>query len=118
MPFRSTWICCDETFGGERHLCQQFYKTSRWRRKRNDIIIRDDACDLGIDGYDIKVMILVHHINPITIDNILNDDDCLYDDENLVCTALPTHDYIHYGKKRYNDYMVERGPNDMAPWKN
>ena len=107
----------DETFERERYINQQFYRTGRWLSTRDSMIIRDDACDLGLEGHDIFDMIIVHHINPITLDDIMEDNPCLYDPENLVCTRLSTHNSIHYGKIIYNDYLIERSRNDTIPWK-
>ena len=109
----------EETFGSKRWMNQILYKNPRWRRKRRDIIIRDNGCDLGIVGREIKGSpIIVHHINPITIDDVLNDNPMVYDDENLICTVKLTHDAIHYS----DDSLlikdpIERKPNDTCPWK-
>lgn len=107
-----------ETFGFDRILNQILYKNPKWRRKRNDIIIRDNACDLGIEGREIYGPVLVHHINPITVEDILNDNPMVYDDENLICVTRNTHNAIHYSDE---DILVkdpiERKPNDTCPWK-
>ena len=107
-----------ETFGSKRWMNQLLYKNPKWRRKRNDIIIRDYGRDLGIEGREIKGPIIVHHINPITVDDVLNDNPMVYDDENLICTTKLTHDAIHYS----DDSLlmkdpIERRPNDTCPWK-
>lgn len=106
------------TFGYDRILNQILYKNPRWRRKRNDIIIRDNGCDLGIEGREIRGPITVHHINPITIEDILNGNPIVYDDENLICVTQNTHNAIHYS----DDSIlikdpIERKPNDTCPWK-
>lgn len=85
------------TFGFDRYLNQLLYHSTDWRRTRDHIIVRDNGCDLGIDGRDIYNGILVHHINPITVENIERGDDCVYDPENLICTSHNTHNAIHYG---------------------
>jgi len=85
------------TFGFERYLNQVLYHSSDWRRTRDGIIIRDNACDLGIDGREIFDSILVHHLNPITIENIERGDDCVYDPDNLICTSHNTHNALHFG---------------------
>lgn len=109
----------DETFGYERYLNQQFYKSTEWRSIRNDIIVRDNGCDLGIDGYEIYDKIIIHHINPICIDDILDfKKSILLNPENLICTSYDTHEAIHYG----NEYLLKkmpiiRTPNDTCPWK-
>ena len=107
-----------ETFGFDRILNQILYKNPRWRRKRNDIIIRDNGCDLGIEGREIRGPITVHHINPITIEDILNGNPIVYDDENLICVTQNTHNAIHYSDDSIliKDPIV-RKPNDTCPWK-
>ena len=108
-----------DTFGFDRHLNQKLYQRSqRWRDVRDRVIIRDNGCDLGVEGYEIYGKIIVHHMNPITIDDILNDRDWIYDPEFLICTVHNTHNAIHYGDE---DLLVkapiERTPNDTCPWK-
>ena len=109
----------EATFGGRRPLNQYFYKKStRWRKTREKIIMRDNACDLGRPGREINKYIHIHHINPISDEDILNDADGLYDPENLISTSLNTHNAIHYS----NDSAlvkdpVERRKNDTCPWK-
>ena len=87
----------NSTFGFDRYLNQLLYHSKEWRRTRDDIIIRDNACDLGIIGRDIFDRILIHHLNPITIENIENRDDCVFDPNNLICTSHNTHNAIHFG---------------------
>lgn len=109
-------IIGEDTFGHSRYLNQEFYRSRKWKQVRDIIIIRDNACDLGIDGYDIYDMILVHHINPIVVQDIIDDNEILYDINNLICTSKSTHDYIHYGKKRFDDKIIQRKKNDTSPW--
>lgn len=107
-----------ETFGYARYLNQQLYHDSRWLRRKNDVILRDNGCDLGVDGYTIYGSILVHHINPITIDDILMQRPCVFDLDNLISTCLSTHNVIHYGCiDQLIDIPIERKPNDMCPWR-
>lgn len=106
----------ESTFGSNRWINQEFYRSKKWRRIRDLVIMRDEGCDLGVEDYDIHDMILIHHINPITVDDIINDSDSLYDLENLICSSKTTHDYIHYGKKRFNNTLVIRSRNDTSPW--
>ena len=108
----------ERLLGHHRYIMQQFYKTAAWRQTRDIIIIRDRACDLGFEGYDIFDMVLVHHIDPITIKDVMNDHPKLYDPNNLICMTLRTHNYVHYGKTIYNDDIIERSANDMTPWRN
>jgi len=107
-----------ETFGYDRYLNQAFYKSDEWVSTRNKIIIRDNACDLGIDDREINGKVLVHHINPITPDDIKNRSAKLLDPENLICTTKITHDGIHYGNAKVMFIgMTERSQNDTIPWR-
>ena len=110
----------DRTFGGYRHLNQLLYKNPLWKEVSEQAIIRDRGCDLGVPGYEIYGTINVHHINPITIDDVLNGNPCIYDLENLITTdADKTHKPLHYGgKPLYSDPVIERTPFDTCPWKN
>lgn len=87
----------NETFGSDRCLNQLLYHSGEWRRIRDKIIIRDEACDLGIPGREINDMILIHHINPVTIENIENGDYCVFDPDNLISSSSNTHNAIHFG---------------------
>jgi predicted HNH restriction endonuclease len=95
------------------------YKSDRWKKDtRPEIIIRDDGCDLGVEGYDIHGKILVHHMNPITIEDIELERDCVYDPEFLICTTMNTHNAIHYGNESLlPELPVERRRNDTCPWR-
>ena len=90
-----------------------FYKSKTWKQVRKEIIFRDLTFDLGVVGVDILDKVLVHHINPITDEDILNESRKLYDPENLVTVSLNTHNIIHYGNKE--DEYVERQPGDISP---
>lgn len=108
----------EETFGFDRYINQKFYKSDEWLALRDEIILRDNACDLGIDGMEIKSRILIHHMNPITKYDILNRTDLLLNPEYLICTMKRTHDAIHYGDEDSIFLnLVERHPNDMCPWR-
>ena len=108
----------EETFGFERYLNQVLYRSARWRRARDKVIIRDNGCDLGFDGYDIADKIIVHHMNPITIEDLEEDRDCIYDPEFLICCSKRTHDAIHYGDQSLLPSVpIERRRNDTCPWK-
>ena len=110
----------EETFGFDRYLNQAFYKLEEWLDVREFVIIRDNGCDLGSADHEIPegVVIMVHHINPITKEDILERNPCLFDPENLITTIKRTHDAIHYGDKSLlNLPPVERRPNDTCPWK-
>lgn len=108
----------DMTFGGRRYLNQLLYKDDRWLSIRNKIIIRDNGCDLGIPGREIFVRVTIHHINPITVDDILSDNPKVFDPENLITTSDLTHKAIHYG----NENLLIKEPiirreYDTCPWK-
>ena len=107
-----------ETFGCDRYLNQVFYSSDEWKRFRRNIIIRDMGCDLGIEDREIGGLIIVHHINPITIDDVAQRRKCLMDPENVICVSFITHQAIHYG----DDSLLIQGPigrrmNDTCPWK-
>lgn len=109
----------DETFGFDRWLNQVFYKTKEWLTVRDIVIIRDFGCDLGIEGREIYGRILVHHMNPITKQDILNRSPFVLDPEYLICTSKNTHDAIHYGDESILILdPVNRKPNDTCPWRN
>ena len=109
----------EETFGFNRYLNQEFYQRDKeWFRIRDYVIIRDQGCDLGIEGREIRGKIIVHHMNPITKDDLLKRTEFLLNPEYLICTLKSTHDAIHYGDE--NLLMkgpVERKANDTCPWR-
>ena len=108
----------EDTFGFDRYINQKFYKSKEWLSLRDEIIIRDLGCDLGVEGYDIKSRILIHHMNPITKFEIINQTDFLLNPEYLICTTKNTHDAIHYGNE---DTLISlptvRTKNDTCPWR-
>lgn len=109
----------EDTFGFDRYLNQIFYKTDEWKSVRDYVISRDNGCDLGMSDREIKFgKILVHHMNPIAKEDILNRSDMLLNPEYLITTTKNTHDAIHYGSDDllYQD-PVERYENDTCPWK-
>ena len=107
-----------ETFGFDRYLNQMLYRTPEWKRFRRDMIVRDNGCDLGCEGYEIYGNILVHHINPITVEDVVNRASCIFDSNNVICTSLNTHNAIHYGDETLLiTEPVIRKPNDTCPWK-
>lgn len=108
----------EETFGIDRYLNQQFYKSKEWRKIRDEVIIRDGACDLGIPDREISSRIIIHHMNPITKYDILNKTEFLLNPEYLICCLKTTHSAIHYGDESLLfTGLVERSPNDTCPWK-
>lgn len=108
----------EETFGSNRTLNQILYKDPEWRRTRDEIILRDGGCDLGIPGREIFGPISVHHINPITIEDVINRSHKVFDHNNLICTSDLTHKAIHYSDEHIllKDPIV-RTKNDTCPWK-
>lgn len=108
----------EETFGFRRWLNQEFYHSDEWLRFRNKIIIRDNGCDLALEGFEIFGSIIIHHLNPITYDDILNRNPCVFDPDNVVSTKLLTHNAIHYGDESLiSRITIERTKNDTCPWR-
>ena len=109
----------EETFGFDRYVNQMFYKSEEWKRIRNYVITRDNGCDLGIqDRKIVDSVILVHHMNPITKEDIINKNEILLDPEYLITTIKSTHDAIHYGDESLlAEDLVIRSKNDTCPWK-
>lgn len=107
-----------DTFGLDRYLNQNLYRSSKWRRTRDKVLIRDNAYDLGIEDYRIFDKVIVHHMNPLTLEDIENDVDEIYDPEFLICCSFNTHNAIHYGDERLLPKLpIERRPGDTCPWK-
>lgn len=108
-----------ETFGYDRYLNQNFYKSSLWRSVRNRVINRDMGRDLGVEGYEIYGKIIIHHMNPITVDDIEESSIYLMNPEYLICVSNDTHQAIHYGDRNLlaERSIVKRFPNDTCPWK-
>ena len=108
----------DETFGFDRHINQMFYRSQEWKQVRDYVIVRDNGCDLGIEGHEIRGKILIHHMNPIGIKDIQQVNKFLLDPEYLITTMLSTHNAIHYGDESLlvKD-PIERSKNDTCPWK-
>ena len=118
-----------ETFGYDRYLNQVLYNSQEWRRFRHEIIIRDNACDLAHEDHEITSWrdengrihgqkIIIHHINPITEDDVVNRRSIIFDPENTITTILSTHNAIHYGDESLlPKEPIERSKNDMCPWR-
>lgn len=107
-----------ETFGFDRYINQKFYNSSEWKSIRNYVIIRDNGCDLGLEGYEILEKIIIHHMNPILLNDITNRTEFLINPEYLISTTLSTHNAIHYG----DETIIKKTPilrtrNDTCPWK-
>lgn len=108
----------EETFGFDRYLNQLFYRSSEWKQIRDIVIIRDNGCDLGVEGFEIYGRILIHHMNPITEKDIVNRSDILLNPEYLICTTKNTHNAIHYGDENLlMTAPIVRTRNDTCPWK-
>lgn len=105
------------TFGHNRYLNQDFYHSMEWLRFRREIIIRDDGCDLADPDRKIYSHILIHHLNPITVDDILNMKETVFDPENVICVTHKTHNALHYGSLSDIPVCVDRKRNDTCPWR-
>lgn len=107
-----------DTFGYDRYLNQAFYHSPKWRSVRNKVIIRDCGCDLACEGYEIFDRIYIHHINPISLDDMRIDSSVMYDLNNLVCVSFDTHQAIHYSDiTLLPEQYVPRFKNDTIPWR-
>ena len=103
-----------ETFGGSRYINQVLYGSYEWKRFRREIILRDFGCDMALSGYEILSDIAIHHINPLTIDDVVNRSRKIFDSENVVCVSANTHKLIHYCKDPI--LIHERRPGDTKLW--
>lgn len=101
----------ETTFGFDRWVNQQFYTSVQWKRVRNEVILRDHGCDLGIRGFEVPFGLLVHHMNPMTMEDITHGRDWILDPEYLICTSKRTHNAIHYG----DDSLLPRAPVERRP---
>lgn len=101
-----------------RWVKQNFYRSPEWRKARRDVIVRDFGCDLGIKGREIQGRIIIHHLNPITIADLENQDPIVTNPENLICVSFDTHNAIHYGDCSLLVLdPIERKPGDTCPWR-
>jgi hypothetical protein len=107
----------DSTFGFDRYINQQFYTSRQWRQLRHHIIARDNGCDLGVEGYEIHARLIIHHMNPLTANEIAQGDDDILDPEFLITTTHRTHNAIHYGDERLLPKLhVDRSHGDTKLW--
>lgn len=105
------------TFGFDRWVNQKFYTSYEWKRARDLVILRDDGCDLGILGYEINAEILIHHMNPMSMDDIIHREEWIFDPNYLITTTKSTHNAIHYGAQNpYPRTVISRNPNDTKLW--
>lgn len=108
----------EDTFGFDRYLNQIFYRSQKWKRIRNEVIIRDNGCDLGMEGHEIHGRVLIHHMNPITLKDIERESEFLLDPEYLISTIHNTHNAIHYGDEKLLVVApIVRARNDTCPWR-
>lgn len=116
---RLSGIVGEATFGSDRYLNQVLYTSPEWRSFRNQVILRDNGCDLGISGRDILGdRIIIHHINPLTVEDVEKRSSVIFDLDNVVCVSHNTHQAIHYGDASLLPKdPIERMPNDTCPWK-
>ena len=107
----------ESTFGFDRYLNQYLYRSPEWKKVRNEVIVRDDGCDMGLEDYPAN-RIIVHHMNPLSIEDVENRDKRIFDPEFLICVSLSTHNAIHFGDETLLPKVpVERKPGDMCPWR-
>lgn len=105
------------TFGADRYLNQKFYASLEWKRVRDEVILRDEGCDLGIPGYEVHDRLLVHHMNPITIRDLTEFNEDILNPEYLICVSAATHNAIHFGdENQLPRGLVERRPGDTTLW--
>lgn len=115
---RLAGVVGESTFGFDRYINQLFYNSKRWRRTRDGIIIRDEGCDLGIEGYDLRHRIIIHHMNPITEKDIELDREYIYDPDFLICSSSRTHTAIHFSDESLlPQEPITRRKNDTCPWR-
>lgn len=108
----------EATFGSHRHMNQSFYRSDLWKGIRDRVIVRDNGCDLGVDGYEIHDRIIIHHITPITAYDSESETELLTDLENLISSSLYTHNKIHYGVDSKDPFTLNvRTRNDTCPWR-
>lgn len=107
----------ETTFGFDRYLNQRFYHSKEWKDVCREVTLRDNGCDLAIDDRPILDRIYIHHINPISIDDLTTNSSFLLDSRFLICTSFRTHNEIHFGSNRPSSLSLERTPYDTCPWK-
>lgn len=107
-----------KTFGSDRYLNQLFYNSEMWKKIRREIIIRDNGCDLAMGGYEIADRIIIHHMNPITVEELAHGDSSVINPEFLICVSYRTHQAIHYGdSNQIPQVPIQRHPGDTIPWR-
>lgn len=107
----------ESTFGFDRYLNQLLYRSSEWKKVRNAVIVRDDGCDMGLADYPAN-RIIVHHMNPLSVEDLENRSELIFDPEFLICVSFNTHNAIHFGDEKLLPKLpVERKPGDTCPWR-
>ena len=107
----------ESTFGFDRYLNQVLYRSSEWKRARNAVIVRDDGCDMGLGDYPAN-RIIIHHMNPLSVEDLENRSDMIFDPEFLICVSFDTHNAIHFGDETLLPKLpVERKTGDTCPWR-
>lgn len=108
----------EDTFGFDRYINQSLYKSNKWKRTRSQVIIRDNGCDLGIEGHELDNYIVIHHMNPLTLEDIEEERDVVFNPEYLISCSSRTHKAIHFGDENLlpKDF-IERRPNDTCLWR-
>jgi hypothetical protein len=108
----------EDTFGFDRYVNQSLYKSNKWKRTRSQVIIRDNGCDLGIEGHELDNYIVIHHMNPLTLEDIEEERDVVFNPEYLISCSSRTHKAIHFGDENLlpKDF-IERRPNDTCLWR-
>lgn len=108
-----------ESFGFNRYLNQNFYHSPEWMEVRDKVIIRDQGMDLGVEGFPINGRVVIHHINPISVEDVVDRNPDIFNPEFLICCSHQTHNAIHYGNEEYLSrfQVIERRPNDTCPWR-
>lgn len=106
------------TFGDERWINQEFYRSTEWKQIRNEVIVRDNGLDLGITGHEIFDRVIIHHMNPMRPEDLEDFNPDVLNPDYLICVSHQTHNAIHYGdRSKLRKPLVERRPNDMIPWR-
>lgn len=108
---------CEETFGLDRYLNQAFYRSREWKEARRKVLIRDQGFDMGVEGFPVGDRAIIHHMNPIDLNDVNERNPDIFNPEFLVCVSYETHNAIHYSDDNSRATVVERKPGDTCPWK-
>lgn len=109
----------EQTFGYDRWINQRFYRSEEYKRLRRKIVVKQNGWDLGVEGYPLPEVFILHHMNPITVEDIINGSEFAWDPKYLVCVSPATHQAIHYQESKNRlPLIAQRSPNDTSPWRN